>query len=56
MILRKAYEKSSLIFGPDEPFMWNSTYMMLQEVIGNKEVLSTWLIKEMSGIFPEEQD
>ena len=52
-ILYRAYEKRPRIFRPDEPHKWNSTYAILQEVIRYKEVLSTWIMKEMRGTYLE---
>ena len=50
------YKKRAHIFGSNESYKWNYTYVMLEEVISYKEVLTIWMTKEIRGLYFEERD
>ena len=52
----RGYEKRPRIFVVDEPHHWNSTCAILDEVIPYKEVLKTWITRELREPFFEEND
>ena len=43
-------------FGPYEPHRWNSTYVILKEVIGHRDVLTMWINKELNEPFLGDDD
>ena len=48
-ILCRAYEVRLYKFGPDEQHRWNSTYIMLKEVMPYRLVITTWITKELGA-------
>ena len=53
--LCRAYNKRPGIFGPDEQHRWNSTYVMLKEVIEHRDVITMWINKELNKTFLEDR-
>ena len=55
-IMCRGYKKRPRIFGPDMLHRWNITYAILEEVILYKEVLKTWIAKELGEPFFADTD
>ena len=55
-VMCRGYEKRPRIFSADEPHRWNSTYAMLEEVIPYKEVVKTWIARELKEPFFDDND
>ena len=51
-----AHNKRPRVFGPDEQHRWNSTYVMLKEVIGHRDVVTMWINKELNETFLTDRD
>ena len=55
-ILCKMYEMIPRKFDPYEEYRWNSTYIMLKEVIPYRLVMTTWITKELGAQYIEDSD
>ena len=55
-ILCRAYEMRPRKFGPDEQHRWNSTYIMLKEVMPYRLVMTTWITKELEAQYIDDND
>ena len=43
-------------FRPDEQHRWNSTYIMLKEVMPYRLVMTTWITKELGAKYIDDSD
>ena len=55
-VMCRGYEKRPRIFSADEPHRWNSAYAMLEEVVPYKEVVKTWIARELKEPFFDDND